>query len=95
MREEDARLRAREGADAALRNLRTAEQAIEIAEEAVVVAAEDLRVVRERYALGASTILDVLTSQAAADQASTDRVSARYEYLLARAELEAILGREL
>jgi outer membrane protein TolC len=51
--------------------------------------------VRERYEVGAATILDVLISQSAADQASTDRVTARYDYLLARAELEAILGRDL
>ncbi|MCA1789619.1 MAG: TolC family protein, partial [Thioalkalivibrio sp.] len=94
-REEVARLTAREQADAAHQTLVTSERAIEIAEEAAAVALEDLRVVRERYAVGAATILDVLISQSAADQASTDRVTARYDYLLARAELEAILGRDL
>jgi outer membrane protein len=95
LREEVARLTAREQADAAYQTLVTSERAIEIAEEAAAVALEDLRVVRERYAVGAATILDVLISQSAADQASTDRVTARYDYLLARAELEAILGRDL
>ena len=95
LQEDDARLAARQEADAALNNLRTAELAIGIAEEAVLVAEEDLRVVRERYALGVATILDVVISQAAADQASADLVGARYDYILARAELEAILGREL
>ena len=95
LREEVARLTAREEADAAYQTLVTAERAIEIAEEAAAVAMEDLRVVRERYDVGAATILDVLISQSAADQANTDRVTARYDYLLARAELEAILGREL
>ena len=95
LREDVARLTAREEADAAYQALVTSERAIEIAEEAAAVATEDLRVVRERYSVGAATILDVLISQSAADQASTDRVTARYDYLLARAELEAILGREL
>jgi outer membrane protein TolC len=95
LQEEVARLTAREEADAAYQTLVTAERAIEIAEEAAAVAMEDLRVVRERYAVGAATILDVLISQSAADQANTDRVTARYDYLLARAELEAILGRVL
>jgi outer membrane protein len=95
LQEDDARLAAREEADAALQNLRTAERAIEIAEEAVQVAAEDLRVVRTRYGLGVATILDVLVSQSAADQANTDLVTARYDYVLARAQLEAVLGREL
>jgi len=95
LREEVARLTAREQADAAYQTLVTAERAIEIAAEATAVAMEDLRVVRERYSVGAATILDVLVSQSAADQASTNQVTARYDYLLARAELEAILGRGL
>ena len=95
MQEEDARLMAREEADAALQNLRFAEQSITVAQDAARVAAEDLRVVRERYGVGAATILDVLVSQAAATQANADVVTARYDYILARAELEAILGREL
>ncbi len=82
-------------ADAALYNLRTAERAIEIAQEAELVAGEDLRVVRERYSVGVATILDVLISPNAADQASVDVVTSRYDYVLARAELESILGRVL
>lgn len=95
LQNDDARLRARENADAALHSLRTAELAAEIAAEAVVVAEEDLRVVSERYRVGVATILDLITSQVALEEAEADRVSARYDYLLARAELEALLGREL
>lgn len=95
LQDDDARLRARENADAALQRLRTAELASEIAVEAVTVAEEDLRVVSERYRVGVATILDLITSQVAMEQAEADRVSARYDYLLARAELEALLGREL
>jgi outer membrane protein len=95
LQEDDARLAAREQADAALQNLLTAERAILIAEDAAFVATEDLRVVRERYAVGAATILDILISQSAADQANTDVITTRYDYILARAGLEAILGREL
>ena len=61
----------------------------------ILVAAEELRVVRERYAVGAATILDILVSQNAVTQADADVVRTRYDYILARAELEAILGREL
>ncbi|RMH13495.1 MAG: TolC family protein [Gemmatimonadetes bacterium] len=95
LQEDDERLAARQEADAALRNLETAERAIDIAREAVAVAEEDLRVVRERYQVNVAIILDVITSQIALDQARVDLVQARYDYLLARAELEAILGREL
>jgi outer membrane protein TolC len=69
--------------------------AIDIAGEAVAVADEDLRVTRERYRLSVAIILDVVTSQIASDQARVDLVNARYDYVLARAELEAILGRDL
>lgn len=93
--EEDARLAARQNADAALQALRTAELTAEIASEAVVVAAEDLRVVEQRYRLGVGTILDLITSQIALEQAEADLVIARYDYVLARAELEALLGRRL
>ncbi len=95
LQEDDARLAAREQADAALQTLRTAEMAIVIAEDALFVATEDLRVVRARYEVGAATILDVLTSQQAYTQAEVDVVTTRYDYILARAELEAVLGREL
>jgi outer membrane protein TolC len=95
LQEDDARLAAREQADAALQNLRTAERAILIAEDAALVAAEDLRVVRERYGVGAATILDILVSQNAVTQADADVITARYDFIIALAELEAILGREL
>ncbi len=35
------------------------------------------------------------TTQIAVDQARVDLVNARYDYVLARAQLEAILGRNL
>jgi outer membrane protein TolC len=92
---EDAQLQARQEADAALFALRTSEEAVRIAEEAARVAEEDLRVVRERYEVGVATLFEVVTSQLALDEAETSRVSTRYDYLIARAELEAILGREL
>jgi outer membrane protein TolC len=95
LQEDDALLAARQEADAALWDLRTAERAIEIAEVADVVAREDLRVVTERYRLSVATILDLVISQVSAAQAAANVVTARYDYLLARAQLEAVLGREL
>ena len=95
LQEEDARLAARQEADGALRTLATAAAAIEIAQEAVAVADEDLRVVRERYRVGVATVLDVVTSQIAIDQARVNLVGSRYDYVTAKAELEAILGRAL
>lgn len=91
----DARLGARAEATAALETHRTAELAIAIAQEAVGLAQEDLRVVRERYEQGVARIFDVVESQIALDQARVDLVGARYDYVIARAQLEAIVGREL
>jgi outer membrane protein TolC len=92
---EDARRQARAQVRTALDGLRLAEQQIDIAREAVRVAEEDLRVQQTRYGLGASTILDQIASQAALRGSELTLISARYDYLVARAELEALVGREL
>ena len=93
--EADARRGVRQSVDAALRTIETQEQAIAIGVEAVSVAEEDLRLNRARYGAQAATVLDVITSQVALDQAEANLVSARYDYALAKAELESIVGREL
>ena len=86
---------AREQADAALFAIRTAQRAVEIAEDATAVAEEDLRVVLQRFDVGVATAFEVVTSQVALMEAEASRVVTRYDYLIARAELEAILGEAL
>jgi outer membrane protein TolC len=61
----------------------------------VAAATEDLRVNQELYRLGAWPIVDVLTSQEALNQAEVDAVNARFNYLRAKAQLEALIGRTL
>jgi outer membrane protein TolC len=95
LQEADARLQVRELVDGALQTIRTAERAIALAEQALVVAQEDLRVVRERYRLGVATSLDLITSQIALRQADVDVVLARYDFALAKADLESLIGRAL
>jgi len=68
---------------------------IDITRSSVTAAEEDLRVVNERYRVGAATILDVLNSQEALAQAEVDVVNARFDYLKARAQIEALIGRRL
>jgi outer membrane protein len=68
---------------------------IEITRTSLAAAQEDLRVVRERYRVGAATIVDVLTSQQALAQAEVDVVTARFAYLKAKAQIEALIGRRL
>ena len=80
---------------ARLAELAAARAQIEITGTSVVAASEDLRVQQERYRLGASTIVDLLTSQEALNQAEVDVEVARFEYLRAKAQLEALIGRTL
>jgi outer membrane protein len=81
--------------DMRLAELDAARAGIEITQTSVVAAREDLRVQQERYRLGASTIVDVLTSQEALNQAEVDVVNARFDYLRSKARLEALIGRKL
>jgi len=75
--------------------LAAAQTRVEIAVASRAASDEDLRVQQERYRLGAATILDVLTSQINLDQAEVDVIQARLDYLVAKAQIEAIIGREL
>ena len=75
--------------------LQTAFAKLAITVSNVAATTEDLRVQQERYRVGAATILDLLTSQASLTQAQTDQVQARFDYLIARAQLEALVGRNL
>ncbi len=95
LQEADARLQIRGMVDGALQTVRTAEQAIALAQGALVVAQEDLRVVRERYRVGVATSLDLVISQIYLRQADVDVVLARYDFALAKADLEALIGRAL
>jgi outer membrane protein TolC len=76
-------------------SLQSAAIRIEIADASLAAANEDLRVQQERYRLGAATILEVMQSQINVDQAEVDGVQARLDYFLAKAEIEAIVGRTI
>ena len=73
----------------------TTYEAIAIARANLAAATEDLRVQNERYRVGAATILDLLTSQTALTQAEVNVVQTRFNYLIARAQVEAVVGRQL
>ena len=91
----DARREVASQLTAALAQLDAARTQIDITQTSVVAATEDLRVQQERYRLGASTIVDVLSSQEALNQAEVDVVVARFTYLRAKAQIEALIGRTL
>lgn len=92
---EDARRQVNAQLTQYLAALAAAETRLAIAQASRAAAEEDLRVQRERYRLGAATIVDVLTTQVNLDQAEVDIVQARLDYLVAKAQIEALIGREL
>jgi outer membrane protein TolC len=73
----------------------TARASAQLAQEAVVVARENLRVQEQRYRAGATTILDLLSSQVSMVEAEAGLVQARQAERLALAGLEALLGRRI
>jgi outer membrane protein len=91
----DTRLAAQQSIIQQFGVLRTAEARIRIQQASVLAAEEDLRVMQQRYNLGASTLLDLLTSQSQLNQARADLIQARQDYRIARAQIEAIIGRDL
>jgi len=74
-------------------DLQLAEEAIKLSDESVGSAQEDLNLVREKYNLGAATILEVLDAEVSLKQAQTIQVQALFNYNLAVAKLEKAMGR--
>ncbi len=91
----DARLLLDANLTQALAALDAAGQQIDVSRTQVAAAQENLRMQRERYRLGASTIVDMLTAEVSTNQAEVSLVQARYNYLIARAQLEAYVGHAL
>ena len=91
----DARLAAQQNLVQQLASLRAAQERIQIQQASIASAEEDLRVQQQRYALGASTLLDLLTSQTTLNQQRAALIQARSDYRIARAQIEAIIGRDL
>jgi outer membrane protein len=61
----------------------------------VVAGEEDLRVQQERYNLGAGTLLDLITSQSTLITARQALIQARLDARTAKAQIEALVGRDL
>ena len=91
----DASLLARQQFAQLLGVINTAQQQIAIQRASLAAAEEDLRVQQQRYSLGASTLLDVLTSQTALNSARAALIQARFDYRNAKAQLEQLVGRDL
>jgi len=91
----DAKLAARQNLTSFLRLLQNAQARAQVQLAAIAAAEEDLRVQQQRYALGASTLLDLLTSQTQLNEARQALIQARFDGRVARAQLSSLFGREL
>jgi len=78
-----------------LSSLEAARAQVSIAAASREAADEALRISQERYRLGAATIVEVLQAQQNLGQAEVDGVNARVSYQIAKAQIEALLGRAL
>jgi outer membrane protein len=91
----DTQLAARQALTDGLGQYRAAGHRVASQVATVEAAIEDLRVMSQRYGVGGSTLLDVLASQTQLDQARRDLIRARYDQRVAKAQLEALVGRDL
>ncbi len=91
----DAQFVAQQQYAQALGQLRLAQARMEIQQSSIAAAEEDLRVQNQRYALNSAILLDVLTSQTTLNQARSSLIQARYDARLAKAQIEALVGRNL
>ena len=91
----DAKLGAEQSLAQYIGTLRGASQRVAVQAASVTAAEEDVRVQQQRYNIGASVLLDLLTSQTTLAQAQQALIQARYDYRIARAQLEALIGRDL
>lgn len=65
---------------------------IPVLEEVLIAAEEDLKLAKERYALGAAILLEVLDAQLSVTQARTNLINTTYDALTQDATLKATLG---
>jgi outer membrane protein len=91
----DALLAARQNLATDLGAFRTSEQRVLAQSATLSTAEEDLRVQQRRYQVGASTLLELLASQTAVNEAREALIRARYDQRVAKAQLEALVGRSL
>jgi len=91
----DSQLAAQQNVVQFVTTIQTLQEEIAIQEQTIAAAEEDLRVQEQRYAVGASTLLDVLTSQTALNQARVQLIQYRLNFRVTKAQIEQLIGRDL
>jgi len=80
---------------AAYLTLTTAEKTVELQEENSAAAKQELKLVQDRYRIGATTFVDLSEARATYERAESDRITAVYNYHKAFAVLESAVGHPL
>jgi outer membrane protein len=91
----DAKFAAQQNLTQFLVNYQTAQQTIALQLLQIQSATENLRVQTQRYNIGTALQVDVTTAQAALDQARFNLISARLSSRTAKANIEALIGRDI
>jgi outer membrane protein len=91
----DAERAARADAEGLLGTIALAARLVRLARDALIVAQENYRVQASRYGVGVATVLDLSTAETQVTTAEQQLVNARYTYILARASLATLVGRDL
>lgn len=91
----DARYNAKANLAQLVDQFRTAAKTVELQQLQIAAAADDLAAQQSRYALGAASYLDLLTSQTLLDAQRILLINARFQARTAKAAIEAFIGRDL
>ena len=83
----------RTGVHSVVGTLRQAQKRLEAQEKTVETAERGYQIASARYRSRAATQLEVNDAQVALDQARVNRIQALYDYLVASAELDQLIGR--
>jgi outer membrane protein len=75
--------------------LANARESIDVARVSVQPSEENVRVTSERYRLGVATVFELTQAQEQLTSAQVAEVNARFSYIRAKAQIEALIGRTI